>query len=95
MPWLIGITLFHGKKDMDQPFGLTCFGDELLDAVIFTESTEFTDEFNFNTIFLRNALSKLMYIFMKKYTSTYFYVNINCKEKYAFDEFDKSGLTEL
>ena len=36
-----------------------------------------------------------MYIFMKKYTSTYFYVNINCKEKYAFDEFDKSGLTEL
>ena len=32
---------------------------------------------------------------MKKYTSTYFYVNINCKEKYAFDEFDKSGLTEL
>ena len=25
---------------------------------------------------------------MKKYTSTYFYVNINCKEKYVFDELE-------
>ena len=39
-------------------------------------------------------LNKLMYIY-ENYTSTNFYVNINCKEKHAFDEFDKSGLTEL
>ena len=65
MPWLIRITLFHGRKDMDQPFGLACFGDDLLDAVIFTESTEFTDEFNFNTIFISNALCILSDLFRK------------------------------
>lgn len=66
MPWLIRITLFHGRKDMDQPFGLACFGDDLLDAVIFTESTEFTDEFNFNTIFISNALCILSDLFRKR-----------------------------
>ena len=66
MPWLRGITLFHVRKDMDQLFGLTCFGDDFLDTVIFTESTEFTDEFNFNTIFISNALCILSNLFRKR-----------------------------
>ena len=32
---------------------------------------------------------------MKKYTSAYFYVIIDGKEKFIFYEFDKSELTEL
>ncbi len=46
MPWLISIALFHGRKDMDQPFGLSGFLDDLLDAVIFPESPELTDKLN-------------------------------------------------
>ena len=55
MPWLIGITLFHGRKDMDQPFGFTSFGDDLLDTVIFTESTEFADEFRGCSVYSKES----------------------------------------
>ena len=43
MPWLISIALFHGRKDVDQPFGLSGFPDDFLNPVILAESTQFPD----------------------------------------------------
>ena len=56
MPWFVSIALFHGGKDVDQPFGLSCFSDDLLDPVIFAEGSELADKLNINAIFIRNAL---------------------------------------
>ncbi|HBA49334.1 MAG TPA: hypothetical protein DCZ91_16380, partial [Lachnospiraceae bacterium] len=38
MPWLISTALFHGGKNVDQPFGLSGFLDDFLNPVIFAES---------------------------------------------------------
>ena len=51
MPWLISIALFHGGKDVDQPFGLSGFLDDFLNPVIFAEGSEFADKLNINAIF--------------------------------------------
>ncbi len=56
LPCFVSIALFHGGKDMDQPFGLSCFSDDLLDPVIFAEGSELADKPNINAIFIRNAL---------------------------------------
>ena len=65
MPWLIGITLLHGGKNMDKPLGLAGLLDALLDTVIFAESTEFTDEFNFNAVLICDTLRVLPDLFRK------------------------------
>ena len=65
MPWLISIALFHGRKDMDQAFGFSGFPDDFLNPVIFTESPQLPDEFNFNAIFICNALGVRTDLFCK------------------------------
>lgn len=65
MPWFINRTLFHDRKDMEQIFCFTGLREELLDMVIFAESTEFTDEFDFNAIFIGNTLCILVDLFRK------------------------------
>ena len=52
MPWLVSITAFHGRENVDQAFCFPGFSDDLLDAVIFSESMEFSDKLNFNPILL-------------------------------------------
>ncbi len=59
MPGLIGITLFHSRENMNQPFCFSGHPDDFLDAVIFPESAKFPDEFNFNPILICDALSVL------------------------------------
>ncbi|NBH35299.1 hypothetical protein D3Z58_17480 [Clostridiaceae bacterium] len=44
MPWLISIALFHGGKDVDQPFGLSGFLNNFLNPVILAESLKLTNE---------------------------------------------------
>ncbi|EDN77104.1 hypothetical protein RUMGNA_02718 [Mediterraneibacter gnavus ATCC 29149] len=41
MPGPVGITAFHSIKDMDQTFRFSGFGNDVLDAVIFSKSMEF------------------------------------------------------
>ena len=65
MPWLISIALIHGRKDVDQPFGLSGFLDDFLNPVILAESTQFTDELNFNAIFICNTLGVCTNLFCK------------------------------
>ena len=62
----LGITLFHGRKDMDQSFGFSCLAEDLLNTVIFTESAEFTDEFNLNPVFIRDTLGILADLLRKR-----------------------------
>lgn len=40
MPWLISIALFHGRKDVNQPFSLSGFLDDFLNPVILAESPQ-------------------------------------------------------
>ncbi len=56
MPWFISTALFHGGKDVDEPFGLSGFLDDFLDPVIFAESPKLTDELDLNAVFLSDAL---------------------------------------
>lgn len=70
MQWFIDITLFHGRKDMNQPFSFNCFVNNHLNMVIFTKRTEFTDEFNFNTIFIHNELCILSELLRKSLSKT-------------------------
>ena len=54
MPWLVSITAFHGGENVDQAFCFPSFSNDLLDAVIFAESMEFSDKLNFNPVLLSN-----------------------------------------
>ena len=65
MPWIISIALFHGRKDMDQPFGLSGFLDDFLDPVIFTESPQLTDELDLNAVFICDALCVCTDLFIR------------------------------
>ena len=56
MPWLISTALFHGGKDVDQPFSLSGFLDDLLNPVILAESPEPADKLDFNAVFIRDTL---------------------------------------
>ena len=70
MPWPIGITLFHGGKNMDQPLGPAGLLDDLLDTVILTESTKLADKFNFNAVLIRDTLRVLPDLFCKRLGET-------------------------
>ena len=52
VPGLISIAGFRCREDVYQAFCYACLGKDLLDTVIFTESMKFTDDFNFNPVFL-------------------------------------------
>lgn len=65
MPWPISIALFHGRKDVNQSFGLSGLADDLLNAVIFAESSQLTNEFNLNAMFTCDALSVCTDLFCK------------------------------
>lgn len=52
MPKFIGTALFHGGKNMDQPFGLSSFPNDFMDSVHLLESQKLTDELDFNAIFI-------------------------------------------
>ena len=56
MPRPVSIALFHGGKDMDQPFGLFGFLDDFLDSVIFAEDPKLTDKLDFNAVFISYML---------------------------------------
>lgn len=60
MPWLISIALFHGRKDMNQPFGSSGLLDDSLNPVIFA------DEFNFNVVFICDTLGVRTDLFCKR-----------------------------
>ena len=61
----VGITAFHSRKDMDQTFRFSGFGNDVLDAVIFSKSMEFSDELNFHSIFVSNLFRILTDLFRK------------------------------
>ena len=65
MPWLISIALFHGRKDVDQPFGLSGFPDDFLNPLILTESPKLTNELDFNAVFICDALGVCTNLFRK------------------------------
>ena len=65
MPWLISTALFHGRKDMDQPLGLSGLLDDFLDPVILAESPELADELDFNAVFICDALGICTDLFCK------------------------------
>ena len=65
MPGPVGITAFHSRKDMDQTFRFSGFGNDVLDAVIFSKSMEFSDELNFHSIFVSNLFRILTDLFRK------------------------------
>ena len=65
MPGPVGITAFHSRKDMDQTFRFSGFGNDVLDAVIFSKSMEFSDELNFRSIFVSNLFRILTDLFRK------------------------------
>ena len=65
MPWLIGITLLHGGKNMNQSLSFAGLLDDLLNTVILTEGTKFADEFNFNAILICDTLGVLPDVFCK------------------------------
>ncbi len=65
MPGPVGITAFHSRKDMDQTFRFSGFGNDVLDAVIFSKSMEFSDELNFHSILLSNLFRILTDLFRK------------------------------
>lgn len=50
---------------MDQPLGLPGFLNDFIDAVIYAESTQFTDELYFNAIFIHNMLGICTNLFRK------------------------------
>ena len=56
MPGFISIALFHGGKDVEQPFGLSSFLNDFLNPVILAESPKLTDELDFNAVFFCDAL---------------------------------------
>jgi hypothetical protein len=64
MPWLISITLFHGRKDVTHPFGLSGFLEDFLDP--FAESPQLTDELDLNVVFICDALCVCMDLFRKR-----------------------------
>jgi len=70
MPRPISIALFHGRKDMDQPLGLAGFLNDLLDAVIFPESPQLTDELNLDAMFICNTLGIGTDLFRKRLGET-------------------------
>ena len=65
MPWFISIALFHGRKDVDQPFGLSGFLNHFLNPVIFAESTQLTNELDFDAVFICDALCVCADLFSK------------------------------
>lgn len=60
----VSITAFHSGENMDQTF-CPCFRNNFLNTVVFAESMEFPDEFNFNPVLLRNFFSILTDLFGK------------------------------
>ena len=67
MPGFISIALFHGGKDVDQPLGLSGFLNDLLNPVILAESPKLTNEFDFNAVFICDALGVCADVFTTKY----------------------------
>ncbi len=65
MPWFVSIALFHGRKDVDQPFGLSGFLNHFLNPVIFAESTQLTNELDFDAVFICDALCVCADLFSK------------------------------
>lgn len=61
----VGIIAFHCIKDMDQTFRFSGFGNDVLDAVIFSKSMEFSDELNFYSIFVSIFFRILTDLFRK------------------------------
>ena len=66
MPGFISIALFHGGKDVDQPLGLSGFLNDLLNPVILAESPKLTNEFDFNAVFICDALGVCADLFRKR-----------------------------
>ncbi len=66
MPGLISIALFHGGKDVDQTLGLSGFLNDLLNPVILAESPKLTNEFDFNAVFICDALGVCADLFRKR-----------------------------
>lgn len=65
MPGLISIAAFHSRENMDETFFLPGFSNDLLDAVVFTESVKFSDEFNFDMVLLSDFFCILTNLFRK------------------------------
>ncbi|MDE6749491.1 MAG: hypothetical protein K2K21_10620, partial [Lachnospiraceae bacterium] len=65
MPWLISNALFHGRKDVDQSFGLSDFPDNFLNQIILAKGPKLTDELDFNTVFICDALGVCLDLFCK------------------------------
>ncbi len=65
VPGLVSVTAFHSGENMDQTFCGPCFRNDFLNTVVFAESMEFPDEFNFDPVFLRNFFSILTDLFCK------------------------------
>ena len=65
MPGLISITAFHGRENVNQAFCFPGFSNDLLDAVIFSESMEFSDKLNFNPILLSDLFRILTNLLRK------------------------------
>lgn len=65
VPGLVSITAFHSGENMDQTFCDPCFRNNLRNTVVFAESMEFPDEFNFDPVLLRNVFGILTDLFCK------------------------------
>ena len=65
VPGFVSITAFHSGENMDQTFCDPCIRNNFLNTVVFAESMEFPDEFNFNPVFQRNFFSILTDLFCK------------------------------
>ena len=65
VPGFVSITAFHRGENMDQTFCAPCIRNNFLNTVVFAESMEFPDEFNFNPVLLRNFFSILTDLFCK------------------------------
>ena len=59
VPGLVSITAFHSGENMNQTFRGSFFRDNFLNTVVFAESMEFPDEFNFDPVLLRGFFSIL------------------------------------